>query len=608
MNKKIVYAFLGIILFFMLAPFVFFGDNAVVSVFDNLDSLIPWYKMFHDNGLFFKFDVPTKGYSELSTLYYGQLGFTFQALLYSVFDTFPAYALNYAFAVLFGILSMHLLLHKLFKIDPAISLAVSACYAILPVYQGWNIAAGTLPFIIFVFFHFALKPKGVFSRKTLLLVLYPAFSFFVSTGIFILGLWFVGTVIVCVKNKKPNPNLIASFILLTIGYILVDLRLFYVVFILKTPLNRSIMDSAFLPEKIIEMVDRFLNSLKGYFLKGHYHVASMQRRIILPGAALLSAVLLPRFISSIRNRKQNGALTAVDNNIMLLFITEAVIFIFAGIGALHDSDLLDSPVKSVVPVLAGFNWGRFWILNRALWMAAFALCLSLLLSMESMSIGFNRDSKKIVIPRVFFIIAAYALVFLQGAYIMLSPVVYNDQVKTWFNEIVIKTGIAHRNFDGIISYKEFFSEELFRSIKEDIAYDDEMVAAFGYHPSVLMYNGFNCIDGFNNSYPLSYMKKFRTLLEPEFETNIKDRDHYDSWGGRMYLYNTNLSTEPTRNKNTSPVELRIDMNVFKNDFNGKYILSRAEIANAGELGLFFVKRYDNEDSIYTIYLYKTGIE
>jgi hypothetical protein len=237
MNKKIMYVFLGATLFSMVMPFILFGTNTVITVHDNLDSLIPWYKMFHDNDLFFRFDVPTKGFSGMSTLYYGQLGFTLQVLLYSVFDTFLAYVLNYTLAVLFGILSMYVLLHKLLKIDPIVSLAVSVCYAILPVYQGWNIAVGTLPFIIFVFFYFAVTSKDVFSWKTLLLVFYPVVSFFTTIGIFILGFWFVGVVIVCVKNKKPNLNLIIGFVLLAIGYILVDLRLFYVMFILKTPLN-----------------------------------------------------------------------------------------------------------------------------------------------------------------------------------------------------------------------------------------------------------------------------------------------------------------------------------------------------------------------------------
>jgi hypothetical protein len=91
---------------------------------------------------------------------------------------------------------------------------------------------------------------------------------------------------------------------------------------------------------------------------------------------------------------------------------------------------------------------------------------------------------------------------------------------------------------------------LFEEIKKDITYSNERVVAFGYHPSVLMYNGFNCIDEYNNAYPLSYMKKFRTLIAPELENNQKDREYYDSWGSRMYLYNSELNSEPTKNKNT----------------------------------------------------------
>jgi hypothetical protein len=73
----------------------------------------------------------------------------------------------------------------------------------------------------------------------------------------------------------------------------------------------------------------------------------------------------------------------------------------------------------------------------------------------------------------------------------------------------------------------------------------------------------------------------------------------------MYLYNVELNYQPTRNKNAAPVTLNIDMNVFKNDFGGTYILSRAEISNSKDIGLELVNRYYDEESIYTIYLYKT---
>ena len=65
-----------------------------------------------------------------------------------------------------------------------------------------------------------------------------------------------------------------------------------------------------------------------------------------------------------------------------------------------------------------------------------------------------------------------------------------------------------------------------------------------------------------------------------------------------------MSGEPTRDKDTQPVKLNMDMEVFKKDFNGVYILSRAEISNNDALGLDLVKRYYDEKSIYTIYVYK----
>jgi len=115
--------------------------------------------------------------------------------------------------------------------------------------------------------------------------------------------------------------------------------------------------------------------------------------------------------------------------------------------------------------------------------------------------------KKCKIMPYYFRLFIWALIVIQLAYILMNPTSYNDTARTWFNELFVKTGIAkkvmpNQKVDNLISYQDFFSKELFDTIKKDISYSEERVAAFGYHPSVLMYNGFNCIDGYNNSYPL----------------------------------------------------------------------------------------------------------
>jgi hypothetical protein len=100
------------------------------------------------------------------------------------------------------------------------------------------------------------------------------------------------------------------------------------------------------------------------------------------------------------------------------------------------------------------------------------------------------------------------------------------------------------------------------------------------------------------------MQKFRRLIAPELEINKVERDYFDNWDGRMYLYSSELNYEPTRNKSTVPIKFNIDMNIFKTDFKGGYILACAEISNKDELRLDFVSKYCDKKSIYTIYSYR----
>jgi hypothetical protein len=292
-----------------------------------------------------------------------------------------------------------------------------------------------------------------------------------------------------------------------------------------------------------------------------------------------------------------------------LFIVEFIGFILYCINALYYSRLMTGLIQRFFPLLQGFNWGRVWIFNRVLWYVVFALCLQIILRFDfiTVDIDIGHSTEKVKFSRFLIRLFAGILVCSQIVYIAMDQEsYYNNPVLTWrnFAKIVVNKIIPNSFSTFTLSYKEFFAKDLFDRIKSDISYSDERMAALGYHPSVLMYNGFNCIDGYNSAYPLSYMLKFRTLIAPELEVNGRRRNDYDSTGRRMYLYGSGLSYEPTRNKDTSPVELNIDMEVFRNDFDGVYILSRAEISNNDELGLDLVRRYYDDESIYTIYLYQ----
>lgn len=60
-----------------------------------------------------------------------------------------------------------------------------------------------------------------------------------------------------------------------------------------------------------------------------------------------------------------------------------------------------------------------------------------------------------------------------------------------------------------MSYREYFSTELFDKIKEEIGYEGEKAVAYGLDPGVLAYNGISTLDGVLSYYPLSYKEAFR---------------------------------------------------------------------------------------------------
>jgi hypothetical protein len=128
-----VYGVIVLVVLFSLVPFVVFGSDSIITVHDNLDYMIPWYKMYHDNGLFFTFDTPTKGFGEMSTLYYSQIGYYFQGVWYMLFDDFTAYTLSYYCSAILGFFSMYILLKKTIGFSTVISVFMSICYAILPI-------------------------------------------------------------------------------------------------------------------------------------------------------------------------------------------------------------------------------------------------------------------------------------------------------------------------------------------------------------------------------------------------------------------------------------------------------------------------------------------
>ena len=566
-----------LIMLFLIVPYVLFGKNCVITIHDNLDCNLPWFKYVRDNNYFFDIDTASTTLDNISTLYFAG-DFTYKSFIYYLFDDFVAYTIIYITSLLLGFISMSILLSDIFNNAKAsfIILFVGLMYAALPAFPGYRIAVATLPIVILLF-RYACDKKISYIHCILYSFVYPFFSGFDCVLVFALGYWFLLMLFLAFKDKKLSFRLLLCFLTMCLSTVLFNLRLFALRFLYDEPLSRELMNS----KTSLTAYDYIVNAIKTfllYFCKGYPHFASLHLYFILPITFLAFIYILNKILRG----KISTNFAKLDKYLKIIIICLSIIVFNCIIIVLNDLSILYQIFKLIIPPLAGLSFARLYIINNVLWYIIFASIMIYL---------FNANFKYSKIIVAFMITVQLIIIVFSNSH-------YQDSWKSWKYALL--------NDQNYITYNEFYSTQFFNELKNDIDYNGEISVAVGYHPSVLMYNGFNTADGYISVYPLKDALKFKELIQPELDVNDWANNYFTSWCGRRYIYNKDISYEPTKARYNGSVELRIDMSTFINHYNGKYIISRAQIANYDDLNLRFVNSYKSENSIYELFVYKTN--
>jgi len=162
-----------------------------------------------------------------------------------------------------------------------------------------------------------------------------------------------------------------------------------------------------------------------------------------------------------------------------------------------------------------------------------------------------------------------------------------------------------------MSYKEFFSEELFKTIDKYIGIEKQSykIGCIGFHPSIAQYNGFITLDAYMNNYPLEYKIKFRKIIAGELEKNTINKNYFDDWGNRCYFFIHNLTKNNVNNIKTSALretELDYDIKAFK-EMGGEYFFSTVKITNADKIHLKYLNTFEKPDLPWRIHLYQVNL-
>lgn len=561
--------FVSIYILLILAIVLIFQDNIYIPIHDVLDSFIGQYKVLHDSHQFF-------ASSDAIVQYLGGIDRDFmpsELKVYSwpfiIFEPFLAMIVLHILRILISVFGSLYLINSVLGQEGReyrnIIILCGFIYGILPSSPMWDTCFAIYPFLVAQIYKVY---KDARLRDAFILFIVPFFSELAHFGIFICGYLLLFIIADWFIKKKPNLKLIIALLLISFGYVLSEYRMFRVVLLKGTITLREsgeyVQGHYSIFQVIKDVIDVFLN--------GQYHGGTFHKYLILPLCFIYIMGLLERRLKEHNLKKVLSDPVIVG---MLFAIVNSFIYGLEAYRPFKDMFI------AVFPFMEGIGIERIIRINSFVWY----LILGILMC-KLQKIGFKLLPIAICVGMIFITI--------------ITPGVYNS---IYYNLHSALYKVMGRYEETPLTFREFYSEDLFRKIKDDIVYNGEWSVAFGMHPAILSYNEINTLDGYHSWYSLDYKYKFRKLIEPELQVDEVYRNYFDNWGGRAYLYSREATFEPVRDMGVESVPLRINSSVF-DEMGGKYIFSRVEISNSRELGIALQGIYTDENSPYSIHVYK----
>ncbi len=573
--KKYWYMYLtGTLLLIQAAVFLVFRGESYLQIHDNLDLFMGHYEMLKKADLWLAHGENAPIMHGIPRDLFGS-EFILYNLFYIALPGVWAYLVGYAAKIFIGFFSFNLLAKDIYKdryedYKPVI-IVISCAFGLIPVFPTYGIAFTSVPLIIYILRQLYFEEE--FKKRIfwyIAVFCYPFVSYFSYHGFFILCYMVCAVVILWIRDKRFPKSTFVSIIILSLGYIVFEYRLFAQMLGTDTVTIRTTMDHGDLSfaQAMKTAFDEFVNA--------SFHSEDSHTYIVL-WVVLVAVVVINAGL--IKAGKAKDILKEPVNLVFLVMIFNVLIF------GLYQFAPFRHLFEMLVPPLTGFEFARTAYFNTFLWYFELMLiCVRMY--------DYSKKNLKFL---------ANVIVTLAVLAVMFVPQVYNDFYYTVYNQAY---KVIKQKETSTVNYNEFYSVELFENIKEDIGYNGEWSASYGFHPAVLNYNGIATVDGYLGMYAQEYKDKWTKVIEPAFEGSPSLASYFLGWGARVNLISANDENTYAPLRVMAPEDKRLvaDMDELKS-LDCKYIFSRIEISNADEDGLSLIGTYTHESSPYTIYVY-----
>lgn len=536
------------VIFLVMLPYIWKGQDVQVNVWDNLDSNVVWYKMLKDQGKIFAGpEVMVQGFVTETPRFSYPSGWNLELFLVYFFDVFTAYWINKLLILLIGFASMFYFLKEEVKDGAGFYIGLGLIWATLAFYPHRGVSIAALPLIYTIFSQ--LRTGIHIQRSLLLIVCYGLYSMFVLAGLYI---WIVFLVIACywmVKDRKWNRHLILGLMVWMVTYILVDYQLFYAFFLQDDFVSHR--------AEMLYKTSIWSQMYPWDFLSGRDHAGVFYWQGYFWLALVFGAWHL------VKSKSKNS---------LLLFFASLALIIAVGCSMISLFSWMDW-AGTVFSSLHSLNLLRF----------SFFLPFALFAVVVIGLVQANFIGKKSLI--LFFI--------------GINVFVYQYEWRNLINEQISVLPYE------VPSYREYFAVEQYDEVKQHLG-DRVYKGTFGHinlPPAVSAYNGLQAVDGYLQNYSLNYKHRIRKVIGGELQKDPMLASHFDDWGNKCYLQNATYPDmfDIYRWRQADPIkQLNFDFIQLKQDLKVEYLLSSVRIEDKR---LELVKLFMHQDSAWDIYLY-----
>jgi hypothetical protein len=495
-----------------------------------------------------------------------------EVFLYYFFTPLQALFIGTLLGKIIAFVGMFLLLKKIIKIE-CISFFVALIFSTLPFYHVFGLSITGQPLLIYSFINLYENEK--IKTSICFVILYGLLSSLIYVGYIAVSVLGIFSIYIFTRGKIfERKFFLISIILLCICYIYLNISIISNILFNTGELTHR-------TEWIMSSVP-FFENFKSMCLYGQYHAASLHYSITKP-SYLLS------LIGFIRYRKTGIELKNMYKILWFLVILTIFIALFH---ATFQSMSIVNIRNRIGGIIKYFQIDRFYWIYPTLWYFILGI---------NTKIIFEETKNMHRFFKYFGILLIVCMFFITG-----KNVLDNSDIKSNFIQY---TNLKKHGETNIISWNKFFAKDIFNEIGKYVGKDKSSfyVGSIGLHPSVAIYNGFYCIDGYSTSYPLKYKHEFRKIISKELDKNDRIKKYFDNWGSRVYIFSSELGTNYLFPKNTNKKIKNLELNIQKlKELNCQYIFSSVEILNSEKNGLKFEKSFESKNSFYKIYLYSVG--